>query len=103
MDLSTTYLGLKLNNPFISGSSPLAGDLDKARRLEDAGAAAIVMDSLFQEQLEPQGAKQPDSNGAQEVSFRPKACEFKVTPDGYFEQIRRLKAALKIPVIASLN
>ena len=103
MDLSTTYLGLKLNSPFISGSSPLANDLDKARRLEDAGAAAIVMSSLFQEQLEPRGDKPPVANAAQEVSFLPKACEFKVTPDGYFEQIRRLKAALKIPVIASLN
>jgi dihydroorotate dehydrogenase (fumarate) len=97
MDLYTTYLGLKLNNPFMTGAAPLANNLDRARRLEDAGAGAIVLDSLFQEQLEP------PSPAAAEPSFRIKDGEFKTRPAECLEQIRRIKAAVKIPVLASLN
>lgn len=91
MDLSTTYMGLKLAHPFMPGASPLVGDLDWVRRLEDGGAAAIVMNSLFEEQL---------SGGKPEAGEN---VEFNVSPDEYLEQIRKIKAAVKVPVIGSLN
>ncbi|MGK2857760.1 MAG: dihydroorotate dehydrogenase-like protein [Thermoanaerobaculia bacterium] len=94
MDLSTTYLGLKLPHPFIVGSSPLADTFDGARRLEDAGAAAIVLRSLFEEQIRGEGERAGDADSDVVVGS---------LPEIHLENLRRLKEALDIPVIASLN
>jgi dihydroorotate dehydrogenase (fumarate) len=109
VDLSTTYLGLKLQHPIMPGPSPLAHDLDTVRRLEDAGAPALVMHSLFQEQIEREDADtahavQTTSNFQPEASeYFPAAQEFSLGPTPYLEHIRKVKQAVKIPVIASLN
>lgn len=109
MDLSTTYLGLPLAHPLVTGASPLVDDLDMVRRLEDAGAAAITMHSLFEEQIahEREATWQhldTHADGhAEAVSYFPRADEYALGPDTYLEQIRRIKAAVGIPVIASLN
>ena len=109
MNLSTTYLGLELANPLMVGACPLADDIDTARRLEDAGASAIVIRSLFEEQITKEHHTSVEQfemySGvfAEASSFFPGADEFKMSPDGYLEHIRRLKEALHIPVIASLN
>ena len=109
MNLTTTYMGLELANPLMSGASPLADDLDTARRLEDAGASAIVMRSLFEEQIEGEHAPAssiskctPTPSPRHPPSF-PAAGDFALSPDAYLEQIRRLKEAVDVPVIASLN
>jgi dihydroorotate dehydrogenase (fumarate) len=109
MDLVTSYLGLNLPHPLIVGASPMANDLDLAKRLEDAGAAAIVMQSLFEEQItrEELGTIQDmelhaESN-AEALSYFPNPEEFHLGTDNYLEQVRKLKASLKIPVIGSLN
>lgn len=98
MDLSTRYLGFELPHPFMPGASPLVDDLDTVRRLEDAGAAAIVMHSLFEEQIERAAA----SRGAA-PPFVPDPEEFALGPDEYLEQVFRIKRAVRVPVIASLN
>jgi dihydroorotate dehydrogenase (fumarate) len=109
MDLSTTYLGFDLPHPFMPGASPLVDDLDTVRRLEDAGAAAIVMHSLFEEQLVGEHlAHAIYAEGAAEshpeaLSYFPPPTAFALGPDDYLEQIRRIKAAVAVPVIASLN
>lgn len=109
MDLSTTYLGLSLPHPLMSGASPLADDLDVVKRLEDAGAAAIVMRSLFEEQIESEyagRARHMEAHGdsfAEALSFFPQPDEFRFGPDHYLEQVRRIKQCVSIPLIASLN
>jgi len=109
MDLSTTYLGLSLPHPIVPGASPLADDIDGARRLEDAGASAIVMRSLFEEQIEREArgvSAHVDSHAEGFVearSFFPDASIFVMGPARYLEQVRKLREALTIPVIASLN
>ena len=109
MDLRTRYLGLELDSPLMVGSSPLADDLDMVRRLEDAGAAAIVLPSLFEEQLvgEQVTAELPlDSASAAFLEAReylPRPEDYRVSPDGYYEQLARIKRAVAIPVVASLN
>lgn len=109
MDLSTTYLGLRLSNPLMPGASPLVDDLDQVRQLEDAGAAAIVMHSLFEEQIESERrgrAQHLDAHGesfAEAVSYFPAADQYTLGPDAYLEQLRRIKEAVAVPVIASLN
>jgi len=109
MNLTTTYMGLELANPLMCGACPLADDLDTARRLEDAGASAIVMRSLFEEQIEGEHHASTEqfemyANAfAEASSFFPAAGEFAMGPEGYLEQIRRLKEAVHVPVIASLN
>jgi dihydroorotate dehydrogenase (fumarate) len=109
MDLRTTYLGLPLSSPILPGASPLAHDLDTVRRLEDAGASAIVMHSLFEEQIEREGLStlrafdlHADS-GAEATSYFPAPGDFALGPDQYLEHVRRIKAAVSVPVIASLN
>jgi dihydroorotate dehydrogenase (fumarate) len=109
MDFSTTYLGLKLSSPIITGASPMVDHLDVVRRLEDAGAAAITMHSLFEEQLTMEEAATwhqleayADAH-AEASSYFPSAGEFALGPDTYLEQIRRIKNTVDIPVIASLN
>jgi dihydroorotate dehydrogenase (fumarate) len=109
MNLSTTYLGLKLAHPLMAGASPLVDDMDMVKRLEDAGASAIVMHSLFEEQItrEEQNtimAMEVSANtNAEALSFFPNADEYRLGPDSYLEQIRRIKAAVSVPVMASLN
>lgn len=107
--LSTSYMGLKLAHPFVLGASPLTGHLDNVRRLEDAGCAAIVMHSLFEEQIAEAvsgGILHLDhplpQTTADESAFHVPE-KFPLRPDEYLEQIRKIKAAVSIPVIASLN
>jgi dihydroorotate dehydrogenase (fumarate) len=109
MDLSTTYLRLELPHPLISGASPLADDLDMVRKLEDAGAAAIVMRSLFEEQLVQEQVAtdwhmaSPSDSFAEALSYLPDPETFQLGPGEYLEQLARVKAAVSVPVIGSLN
>jgi dihydroorotate dehydrogenase (fumarate) len=109
MDLSTTYLGLPLAHPLMPGSSPLADDLDTVRRLEDAGAAAIVMRSLFEEQITGDeiatyyAHEAPSESYAEALSYLPEPGMFALGTHEYLEQLQRVKAAVSVPVIASLN
>lgn len=109
MDLRTTYLGLELAHPLMPGASPLVDDLDQTRRLEDAGASAIVLHSLFEEQVvaEELGALARWERTAdafpEALSYMPHPLSFPMGPDGYLELVRRTKEAVAVPVIASLN
>jgi dihydroorotate dehydrogenase (fumarate) len=109
MSLSTKYLGLKLQHPFMPGASPLVDDMSMVRRLEDAGAAAIVMHSLFEEQINREQYAtiyhmELYSGAFAEVNgYFPRPADFPLGPDEYLDQIRRIKAAVAVPVIASLN
>jgi dihydroorotate dehydrogenase (fumarate) len=107
--LTTTWLGLTLEHPLMPGASPLVDDLDMVKRLEDAGAAAITMHSLFEEQLvaEQLAAQkymgQHENADAEASSWFPATSDFTLGPDQYLEQIRQIKQAVKVPVIGSLN
>lgn len=109
MNLSTDYLGLKLKNPIMPGASPLVDDLATVRRLEDAGAAAIVMHSLFEEQinLERQALAHDieahTESFAEATSFLPNEEDFDETSEQYLALICKIKGIVSIPVIASLN
>jgi dihydroorotate dehydrogenase (fumarate) len=109
MDLTTTYLGLTLAHPLVPGASPLADDLDSVRRLEDAGAPAIVLRSLFQEQIVDEQMTEHfniDAHGdgfAEATSFFPGPDAFVLNTDRYLEHLRQVKEAVRVPVIASLN
>ncbi len=109
IDLSTTYMGLKLKNPLVPGASPLLHSVDNAKKMEDAGAAALVMYSLFEEQIKYEAAElnyfmeHGTESFAESLSYFPGGDEFYMGPEMYLEQIRKLKEAVKIPVIASLN
>jgi dihydroorotate dehydrogenase (fumarate) len=109
MDLSTTYLGLDLPHPLMPGAGPMADDLDTVRRLEDAGAAAIVMRSLFEEQIALEEATTfavTEAHGyshGEAGSYFPSPDAFALGPDEYLEQLRRIKAMVGVPVIGSLN
>jgi len=109
MNLSTTYLGLKLKGPLMPGASPLVDNFDNIKRLEDAGAAAIVMHSLFAEQIEgnrvafDQHIDRWQDNFAEATSFFPSTEDFTFGPQEYLAQIAKIKAATELPVIASLN
>lgn len=89
MDLSTTYLGMKLRTPLVPSASPLSEELDKIKEMEQAGAGAVVLHSLFEEQLE--------------IDAAASAPEFRVAPRAYLEHISKAKASVQIPIIASLN
>ena len=109
MNLKTTYLGLELSHPLMPGASPLADDLDSVRRLEDAGAAAIVMRSLFEEQIRREQLRtflhtEPHGESfAEALCYFPRPEAFVLGPEEYVEHIGRVKRAVAIPVIASLN
>ena len=109
MNLSTTYLGLKLAHPLMAGASPMVDDMGMVKRLEDAGAAAIVMHSLFEEQItrEEQGTimdlQLSSNSSAEALSYFPAPDDFRLGPEKYLEQLRRIKEAVAVPVIASLN
>jgi dihydroorotate dehydrogenase (fumarate) len=109
MQLQTNYLGLKLKNPVMPGASPLVDQLDNVRRLEDAGAAAIVMHSLFEEQItneqlsEFYHTENPAESFSEATSYFPQMEDYALGPDRYLEQIRKIKSMVDIPVIGSLN
>lgn len=109
MNLQTTYLGLDLPHPLMAGASPMVDDLDTVRRLEDAGVAAMVMHSLFEEQItrEQWGTVLDmdlhSENSAEALSYFPQPSEFRLGPENYLDQIRRIKSAVAVPLIASLN
>jgi dihydroorotate dehydrogenase (fumarate) len=108
-DLSTTYLGLPLRNPLVVSAGPLSESIDNIRRMEDAGAAAVVLYSLFEEQitLESHHLDRFLSHGtesvAESLTYFPDIESYALGPDGYLEHVRRAKAAVDIPVIGSLN
>ena len=109
IDLSTDYMTLRLKNPVVASASPLCDSVDKLRLLEDHGIAAVVLPSLFEEQLilESQSLDSDLSRGADEFSesssFLPELGDYNMGPEGYLELIHKAKKAVAIPVIASLN
>ena len=109
IDLSTTYLGLELRTPIVASASPLSQEIDGIRRLEDAGASAVVLYSLFEEQLHQEGQALDHHLSAgtesfsEATSFFPRPGEFHTGPEGYLKHIERAKQAVDIPIIASLN
>jgi len=109
IDLSTHYLGLRLKNPLVPSSSPLSKQLDTALRLEDAGAAALVLHSFYEEELIAEDAMterfllHADLQDGESAGFMPDHGSYESGIDRYLEHLRRLKARLSIPVIASLN
>ncbi len=108
MDLKTTYLGLELANPIVSGSCPLGANLDTVRLLEDAGAAAVVMPSLFEEEIMAAATAQMEMESAgagfaEASSYIPNPDGYHVGPDQYLDHVRAAKEAVSIPIIASLN
>ena len=111
MNLKTRYLGLELTHPLMPGASPLSADRDSVRRLEDAGAAAIVLPSLFEEQLENEENASAryldahDDSTAEASTFAPTLNRdvFRLGPEEYLENLRWMKSSLSVPVIGSLN
>ena len=108
MDLSTNYLGLQLKNPVVPSSSPLMRKVDNIKRMEDAGASAVVLHSLFEEEIRQAGNMLDHylNYGAdsfwEALSYFPDV-EFRIGPDEYLDHLRKVKAAVSIPVIGSLN
>ena len=109
MNLTTNYLGLLLKNPIVASSSPLSHTVDSIRRLEDAGAAAVVMYSLFEEQIGFDSyyidyhLTQGVDSYAESISYFPDMQSYNIGPDEYLNLIRRAKEAVDIPIIGSLN
>jgi len=109
IDLSTTYLGLQLRTPLVASASPLSQEIDGVRRLEDAGASAVVLYSLFEEQLQQESFElehhltEGTNSFAEAASFFPQPDEFRTGPEGYLNHIRKAKDAASVPIIASLN
>ncbi len=109
MDLKTRYLGLNLRTPLVPSASPLSDSVDNLKRMEDAGASAVVLHSLFEEQLTREREaidfhlEHGTESFAEALSYLPKPEDFRVGPEGYLELIRKAKEAVKIPIIASLN
>lgn len=109
MDLSTSYLGLKLKNPLVPSASPLSRSIDGIKRMEDAGASAIVMYSLFEEQIHHEAAELDHylsygtQSFAEALSYFPEHGEYNLGPDEYIDHIRKAKEAVDIPIIGSLN
>ncbi|HNV85978.1 MAG TPA: dihydroorotate dehydrogenase-like protein [Candidatus Omnitrophota bacterium] len=109
MDLSTKYMGLKLKNPFIPSASPMTEDLGNVKRMEDAGASAIILHSLFEEQLRHEQRElhyhltHGTESFAEAQTFFPEPSEFLLGPEEYLSLIRKAKESVRIPIIASLN
>ncbi|NWG32883.1 MAG: dihydroorotate dehydrogenase-like protein [Chloroflexi bacterium] len=108
-DLSTTYLGLNLKNPLVASASPLARKIERAKKLEEAGIAAIVMYSLFEEQIIHESLEldhylsRGSESFAEALSYLPDGGLYGISPEKYLNQVAGLKKALSIPVIGSLN
>ncbi len=109
MDLTTKYMGLTLKNPIVPSSSPLSKTVDSVKRLEDAGASAVVVYSLFEEQIEFEAGELDHymtygtESFAEAISYFPKAAEYNLGPEEYLEHISKLKKSVNIPIIGSLN
>jgi dihydroorotate dehydrogenase (fumarate) len=109
MDLSTSYMGLALKNPLVPSAGPLTATIDPIRELEDSGAAAVVLHSLFEEQLTHEAEElahlttQGTESFAESLTYFPEAGDYRLGPDEYLDHIRKAKLAVDIPVIASLN
>src|ERR1039457_175748 len=109
IDLKTNYLGLQLRTPLVASASPLSQEIDSIRQLEDAGASAVVLYSLFEEQLRQESFElehhlsQGTNSFAEASSFFPQPDEFRLGPEGYLNHIHRAKKAVSVPIIASLN
>ncbi|QXX76501.1 dihydroorotate dehydrogenase-like protein [Methylovirgula sp. HY1] len=109
MDLATNYMGLTLKNPLVASASPLTGKLDTIRQIEDAGAGAIVLPSLFQEEIEAEAARYDlltavnTESGPEAQSYFPALTDYNIGPHNYLELVRRASEAVDLPVIASLN
>lgn len=109
MDLRTTYLGFSLNGPLMPGASPLGHDIGRVRELEDAGASAIVLPSLFEEEIRREELAadaflgEPAEAFAEALSYFPASDVFARRTDAYLEHLRRVTEAVAVPVIASLN
>lgn len=109
MDLTTTYMGLALKNPIIVGASPLTASFDSIKRLEDSGAAAVVLHSIFEEQINHEAHEldhflfKGSESYAEALGYFPEVSLSNIESDDYLDEIRRLKKELSIPVIASLN
>jgi dihydroorotate dehydrogenase (fumarate) len=108
-DLSTTYLGLKLRNPLVVSASPLSEEIGNIRRMEDAGASAVVLHSLFEEQIAVDSRELDRSlsagteSFAESLTYFPDMTTYNLGPEGYLEHLRKAKAAVSIPIIGSLN
>lgn len=108
-DLSTVYMGLNLKNPIVPSSSPLMKDINNVKQMEDSGAAAVIMDSLFEEQIEYEAEKlhyfleKGTERFAESLTYFPSGQDFYSGPELYLERIKKLKESVDIPVIASLN
>ena len=109
MDLTTEYMGLKLKNPLVASASPLSKKLDNIKKMEDAGIAAVVQHSLFEEQLSLEAkasqhfAEQGTESFAEATSYFPKMTDYILGPDEYLNLIAKAKKAVDIPIISSLN
>jgi dihydroorotate dehydrogenase (fumarate) len=109
IDFSTKYLGMKLKGPVVVSSTPLSENIDNVRHMEDSGASAIVLHSLFEEQLALESRALDDdlSRGtesfAESLGYLPDLKDYRMTHDDYLEHIRRCKEAVKIPILGSLN
>jgi dihydroorotate dehydrogenase (fumarate) len=109
IDFRTRYLGLRLSSPLVASAGPLCEDVGNIRRMEDAGAAAVVLHSLFEEQITlesdylDQHLSQGTESFAESLTYFPDMGSYWLGPDEYLEHLRRVKAAVRIPVIGSLN
>jgi dihydroorotate dehydrogenase (fumarate) len=109
LDLTTRYLGLQFRTPLVASASPLSQEIDSIRRLEDAGASAVVLYSLFEEQLRQESLEldfylnEGTESHPESTTYFPEPAEFNLGPDDYLDHIRKAKAAVNIPIIASLN
>src|SRR5690242_18917385 len=109
IDLSTTYMGLTVRTPLVASASPLSQDLDGIRYLEDSGASAVLLYSLFEEQIRQESAELDHhlsagtESFAESLSYIPRPGEFRLGPDGYLNHIRKANEGVRIPIIASLN
>jgi len=109
IDLSSVYLGMKLKNPVVVSASPLQKELDNIRRMEDLGAAAIVMHSVFEEQIELETRElnrrleQGTESFAESLNYLPDMESYNLGPDGYLEHLAKAKRSVAIPIIGSLN
>jgi dihydroorotate dehydrogenase (fumarate) len=109
MDLTTTYMGLKLKNPLVPSAAPLSESVDKIKRLRDAGASAVVLFSLFEEQLRREDAVDAArltagmESFAESLTYFPAVEDYHVGPEQYLELIQKASRAVDIPIIGSLN
>lgn len=109
VDLTTTYLGMKLKNPLVASSSPLTEKVENVKRMEEAGVSAIVMYSLFEEQITHESLEldyflnQGTESFAESLTYFPNMGKYTLAPDKYIERLERTKKAVSIPVLGSLN